>query len=242
MGCLRWLYGTRFCGDDRAGGRARTMSNPVPRARTSRGEGLPVRTFGGGQVLALAFSPDGRLLAEGGRGGSSIQLIQTGTWQVLRTLEGHADAVTSVAFHPDGQSIASGSTGGPHREIDGHRWSVACVAFSPRGDLLVSGSWDQKNRIWTVPDGKLVHTLDGHVDHVLSVAFSPGGSSWPRRRWTRRSGCRTRRQGERCAPCAVTLRSCLRSRSAPTARCLSPGPRTRRPRYGRCPPVRWWAP
>ena len=37
----------------------------------------PVRTLGFGYVRSVVFSPDGRYLAVGARGGSSVQLIDT---------------------------------------------------------------------------------------------------------------------------------------------------------------------
>jgi WD40 repeat protein len=53
----------------------------------------PVRTLGFGYVESVVFSPDGRYLAVGTGGGSSVQLIDTSSWQVIRTFEGHTDSV-----------------------------------------------------------------------------------------------------------------------------------------------------
>ena len=69
----------------------------------------PVRTLGFGHVESVVFSPDGRYLAVGPWGGGSVQLIDTSSWQVIRTFEGHTDGATSVAFSPDGRLLASGS-------------------------------------------------------------------------------------------------------------------------------------
>jgi len=49
----------------------------------------------------VAFSPDGTLLASGSEA-STIKLWDVTTGVELRTLGGHAAAVTSVAFSPDG--------------------------------------------------------------------------------------------------------------------------------------------
>jgi len=75
----------------------------------SQGQIPPVRTLGFGGVTSVVFSPDGRYLAVGTFGGSSVQLIDTSSWQVIRTFEGHTSGVTSVAFSPDGKLLASGS-------------------------------------------------------------------------------------------------------------------------------------
>lgn len=69
----------------------------------------PARTLGFGTVESVAFSHDGRYLAVGADGGSTVQLIDTSSWRVVRVLEGHAGRVYSVAFSPDGKLLASGS-------------------------------------------------------------------------------------------------------------------------------------
>ena len=49
----------------------------------------PVCTLGFSYVASVVFSPDGGYLAVGTRGGGSVQLIDTSSWQVIRTFEGH---------------------------------------------------------------------------------------------------------------------------------------------------------
>jgi uncharacterized protein with WD repeat len=110
----------------------------------SQGQIPPVRTLGLYGVSSVVFSPDGRYLAVGTAGGSSVQLIDTSSWQVIRTFEGHTDTVNSVAFSPDGRLLASGSsdktiklwevaTGSEVRTLTGHTGWVNSVAFSPTG-------------------------------------------------------------------------------------------------------------
>lgn len=74
----------------------------------AQGQVPPVRTLGFGEVNSVAFSPDGRYLAAGGAA-SAVHLIDTTTWQVVRTFEGHTNGISSVAFSPDGRLVASGS-------------------------------------------------------------------------------------------------------------------------------------
>jgi WD40 repeat protein len=123
----------------------------------------PVRTLGFGYVESVVFSPDGRYLAVGTTGGSSVQLIDTSSWQVIRTFEGHTSAVNSVAFSPDGKLLASGSddkriklwevaTGQEVRTLSGHTDWVNSVAFSPDGRLLASGSDDKTIKLWDISD------------------------------------------------------------------------------------------
>jgi WD40 repeat protein len=55
---------------------------------------------------AVAFSPDGRILASGG-GDKTVRLLDVASGHLLATLKDHEGAVWSVAFSPDGKTLAS---------------------------------------------------------------------------------------------------------------------------------------
>ena len=59
-------------------------------------------------VDSVSFSPDGRLLATGGRD-NTVKIWDSATGQALQSLEGHQKPVLTVAFSPDGRWLASGS-------------------------------------------------------------------------------------------------------------------------------------
>ncbi len=142
-----------------------------------------------GSVMAVAFSPDGTLLAMAGDGHGDVRLWQVKPFnQPLFIYKGHTSSVQSVAFSPDGQTLASGSgdqtvrlwnvrTGECLAVLPGHTAQVRSVNFSPDGQTLASGSSDRTVRLWNVCTGECLAVLPGHTAQVRSVNFSPDGQT-----------------------------------------------------------------
>lgn len=85
-------------------------------------------------IIAVAVSPDGRLIAAAGIRGS-VALIERATRKLVRTLVGPGLPVWSVAFFPDGRTLL---TGGADRTI--RRWDAA--SGEPVGAMLVGAPED----------------------------------------------------------------------------------------------------
>jgi WD40 repeat protein/tetratricopeptide (TPR) repeat protein len=147
-------------------------------------------------VYRVAYSPDGRLLAEGGND-EAIRIwdVSATPTQTLATLHGHQSAVNSLAFNPDSTVLASGSNdhtillwdmSNPVAPVTltqplvGHTGRVAGLVFAPDGALLASAGYDGKVILWdmsNVRQPRLLKELNGHSDRVSSVAFSPDGKT-----------------------------------------------------------------
>ncbi len=96
-------------------------------------------------ITALAFSPDGGLLASGS--GFSDPTVRL--WEV--------------------------ASGRPAGTLAGHDSWVAALAFAPAGKSLASASGDQTVRVWDVASHRQVSFLRGHQDEVYSLAWSADG-------------------------------------------------------------------
>ena len=66
------------------------------------------------QLVSLAFTPDGKTIASGGRD-DLIRLWDAATCELKTTLAGHTGNVMSLTFAPDGHTLASGSLDGTAR-------------------------------------------------------------------------------------------------------------------------------
>jgi WD40 repeat protein len=61
----------------------------------------------GGDIHAVAFSPDGRWVTAGGEG-STVRVWDSHTGDLVRSFRGHTGLVSSLAFSADGR-LVSGS-------------------------------------------------------------------------------------------------------------------------------------
>ncbi|MEI6396381.1 MAG: hypothetical protein WCT12_35405 [Verrucomicrobiota bacterium] len=61
----------------------------------------------------------------------------------------------------------------PRARLTGHRWFVRAARFSPDSRLVATGAMDGEVRLWTAPDGQLLHPpLKGHQSRLNYLRFS----------------------------------------------------------------------
>jgi WD40 repeat protein/mono/diheme cytochrome c family protein len=156
---------------------------------TAEGKAVSKLTGSTNQVRALAFSPDGKLLASAG--GSPAQFGEVKIYNVadgkeVAAIRGHRDNIFSVAFSPDGKLLATCSydkmvklwdvaSGKELKNLKDHTDAVFAVAFCPDGKRLASAAADRTVKIWDVATGERLYTLSDALDTVNTIAFHPSG-------------------------------------------------------------------
>ena len=140
------------------------------------------------QIAALAYSPDGSMLALATY--REVRLTDP-TGKTVATLGGHVEQVRAVAFSPDGKRLAAAG-GLPGRKGEVKVWDVAArkeivafnghsdciytVAFSPDGKTLATAGYDRMIYLWDAATGEKTRTLKDHIDAIYALAFTPDGS------------------------------------------------------------------
>jgi WD40 repeat protein/serine/threonine protein kinase len=142
-------------------------------------------------MTALAFSPDGRLLATCGRDGTA-KLHDVRSGKTLRTLTAvpagysFGSGLYDLAFSPDGEHLITAgtqgslklwevSTGREERSLLGHSDDITCVAVSPDGTRVASGGSVVQIKVWDATAGPTQSMLSGRR-LLSSPTFSPDGT------------------------------------------------------------------
>ena len=136
-------------------------------------------------IIALAFSPDYRLLASDGYNEANVKLWDAETRREIRTFgekktEGLLEQSHTVAFSPNGKLIASSVAGFDEKQrqfvyvrtyvwhvetgeklftFAGQKFDIGGLVFTPDNRFLISGSADTTIKIYDLKTGKEARTF-----------------------------------------------------------------------------------
>src|SRR5262249_1594489 len=150
-------------------------------------------------ILCVAFSPDGRLLASQGQD-NAVRLWNVNTGQVLKTLSGVGHGgLQTLAFSPDGRMLATADWTGMIGIWDiesGEKLAepndpsldraICSIAFSPDGRYFAAGGADRGGvTLWRIKPGAVIQEGSARLEMqriasrpseragAWSLAFSP---------------------------------------------------------------------
>jgi WD40 repeat protein/DNA-binding SARP family transcriptional activator len=135
---------------------------------------------------ALAWSPDGRLLAAAA-GDGAVCLWRLADRQLVGVCRGGAGYAYALAFSPDSARLACAGTDPMVRVWDvrscqplallaGHRNTVYALVWASDGATLYSGSADHTIRAWRLSDGR-ASIIGTDVDEVHALAIRADGAA-----------------------------------------------------------------
>jgi len=138
----------------------------------------------GNPVYALAFNPNGYVVASGNDQGR-VQFWNVREGSFISEFFPHKEPITKLVFTPDGKTLITASndrtikvwdleTGQLLHTLIGHADTVRAIALNPDGRTLASGSNDGIF-IWDIETGEAITKIRGHRDWVTSLAFSQDG-------------------------------------------------------------------
>ena len=145
-----------------------------------------------GSIKSVVWSPNGKIIASRSEEDEKIKLWDT-QGNLLKTLTGDPEVVTSVSFSPDGKTIAydngngeiklwnvnnNVNNGQPIKTITvGKNIDLYSGSFSPDGKTIAFTDDDIDDvKLWNIEEEEIL-TLGEHDDYVTSLAWSPNGNT-----------------------------------------------------------------
>ncbi len=143
----------------------------------------PQRTFGLGDVSAVAVSPDGRYMASGGQSGAFLWDFESGS--VRHRLDVPGGRVLALCFSPDNRVLLSGGfdrtiraweveSGTEIGSFAGHQGQIMDLTFAPDGQSFVS-TGDNSARVWSLATGELLKLVTVPGSFLARAVFTPDG-------------------------------------------------------------------
>jgi WD40 repeat protein len=171
-----------YLASDTLGDRIAFCENTTTVEILNQRDGRTISFDTGDRQPAMAFSPNGRLLATGG---TQAKLWDAGTGKLVRSLDaGPVKGGLTVQFSPDGKLLAVGNRNSTTRIFDLESGKVLHtlqrnmsqgLRFSPDGKTLAVTYVDGSLALWNVADGSLLRERKSGAAELYSVSWSAKG-------------------------------------------------------------------
>ncbi len=150
--------------------------------------GVRARTYLAPSVSSMAIAPDAKIVACADGQGGGVEIHDTISGEILRTLSPAAGPVVSLAFSPNGEYLAGGCANGmvtiwntsewkALSPLTGHRGVVRTLSFSADSATLATGSDDLTIGLWTIQTLQAIQPPIAYRQKINALAFSPNGST-----------------------------------------------------------------
>jgi len=152
----------------------------------SKAEDLKTLSTSAPYIRAVAFSPDGHLLATASSEPAVTQVWSLPGGTLLHSLKHGESEVSALAFSPDGRTLASIwadldlwdlSDGRKVKTVPGFESTVDRIAFSPEGKTIACANRSGSLKVIDVASGKDVFLVKGHAEWISCIAYSPEGKT-----------------------------------------------------------------
>lgn len=137
-------------------------------------------------VTALAFHPEGKIVAAGYDDGVIRIWDLAKPRQPVRTLGQPGSEVSALAYDPQGNRLAAAyedrlirlwdtGSGTTTASLEGHTDRIPALVWHPDGQRLISAGWDTTARVWDTVSLEPIILLNAHQGQVFSCALSLDG-------------------------------------------------------------------
>jgi WD40 repeat protein len=138
--------------------------------------------------MALAISPDGKIIAAGGNENTILLWDALSGQQIGSPLQGHTSWIESLVFSPDNRMLVSSDLDGGImywdisqskmiRQVDsGYHYGGVLLAMTPDGELLINGNGRGEITTWEAATGQRRaswQVCEAEGEWVSSIAASP---------------------------------------------------------------------
>lgn len=150
--------------------------------------GAPARTYDvTGKVNQIRRSADGRMVVvasgvPGVGGQASVFKVVGDSLELVRSIEGHTDAIYTSVLSPDGKLLATAGydrtillwsieDASIVRTLTGHNGAIYDLDFDATGTVIVSASADETIKVWNVASGERLDTYGQCEAEQYAVRF-----------------------------------------------------------------------